>query len=454
VTQVPALVISVAAALLITKNSGSEGFGQDILRQLLRSERVFYVAAVFLLVLLPSGLPKAGLILGATVCAIVGLTLARNAGVAPEAEVQEPEVAPAKPRPSEEAPGDAVRSLLAMEPIELEIGYRLVGLVDEARGGDLMGRLAAVRERIALDIGLVVPPVKVRDNTLLHPGEYNVKLRGNSIGCWRVYPGMTFVVTEGEQLEALDGIPGTDPATGLPGLWAKEPDALIAARSGFSTRNIPEIVTEHLGNLIRVHAGEILTRVEVSRLVGDLRGRAPALVDELIPGVLKIGDIHRVLQSLLREQVSIRNLELILETLADNVAHLGDPAQMTECVRRALARTIGSPLAARDGVIHAALLDPALEEFLQSSLERGDNGSALNIGPEVADTLVDSIAKVLMELERLRFPSVLVCSSKIRAHIRNLMARRCPQAAVLSYDEVKDDFRLEVHGNVALEAVH
>jgi flagellar biosynthesis protein FlhA len=208
-----------------------------------------------------------------------------------------------------------------------------------------------------------------------------------------------------------------------------------------------------MDRIVRCHAAEILTREEVSRLVADIRERAPALVEELIPSVLKLGEVHKVLQNLLREQVSIRNLELILEALADHGDEAKDPVQLTDCVRRVLGRAICSPLATRDGVLHAALLDPVLEEFLQSSVEKADRGTRLAVEPEMVETLVESIAGVLSRMEQAGVPAVLVCSGMIRAHIRALAARRLPQASVLAYDEVPDDFRLEVHGSVALEKV-
>lgn len=447
-SQVPALMVSVGTALLVTKNSGSDGLGRDLGRQLFRNEKVFFIAAVFLLVLLPSGLPVLGLLVGAAVCAGLGYFLAQRSGPQPETVETPGEVEDVDESPS----GEGVRSLLHPEPIELEIGYRLVGLVEEAAGGDLMSRLCGVRERIALDLGLVVPGVKVRDNMRLQPGEYSVKLRGNTIGQWRLYPGRILVLTEGESPASVEGFPGVDPALGSEGLWVNESDAAAAAREGYLIRRVPEIVTDHLDRLIRLHAAEILTREEVSRLISDLRHRSPALVEELIPEVLRIGDLHRVLQNLLGEQVSIRNLELILEALADCGESTRDPARLTEYARRALTRPICGPLVSRSGMLHAALLDPALEEFLQSSVEETERGSRLAVEPEVVEGLVNSIDSALSNLLSARLPPVLVCSGLIRVHLRNLIARKWPLAAVLAYEEVSsDDFRLEVHGSVALE---
>ena len=449
VTQVPALMVSLATAFLITKSSDSAGLGEDLRRQLLANDRVFFIAAVFLLVLVPSGLPVPLLCLGSMACAAVGLILGREEESAAARAEKEDEV-PASP----ESPQEKARSLLVLEPIELEIGYRLVNLVDDSRGGDLMARLSSVRERIAAELGLVAPSFRVRDNTRLHPGEYRIKLRGDSVGHWRVPPGKFLVITEGDAPEGLEGTPGIDPATGKSGIWVSEVQLSEVARAGYPVRKVSEIVTEHLGKVLRAHAAEILTREEVTRLVSDLRRRAPALVEELVPGILKVSEVHKVLQNLLREQVSIRNLELILEVLADHGDRTRDPGELTEHVRRALARTICAPLVAEDGLVHAALLDPALEEFLQSSLEKTEHGSRLSVEPEMADALVDAISKVFQSMESARRKPVLVCSGMIRSHLRNLLVRKAPLAAVLAYEEVTDDFRLEVFSSVALEKVN
>ncbi len=447
VTQVPALMVSVATALLVTKGAGTESIGRELGRQLFASDKVFFSAAAFLLVLLPSGLPRLGLLAGAFACTAAGMLL-RRGGPAEKDSVEEPHGGRGG---DTEAPDQKARSLLVLEPIELEIGFRLIGLVDEARGGDLMARLARVRERIALDLGLVVPPIKVMDNTRLHPAEYSIKLRGNGVGRWRLRPGRYLLSTEAGAPQGIPGTPGIDPVTGRPGLWVDESQCPAAASAGYRLRKVPEIIAEHLDRVIRMHAADVLTREEVSRLISDLRKRAPALVDELIPGTLKLGEVHKVLQGLLREQVSIRDLETILETLADHGDRTRSTFELTEHVRRELARTICGSLAGRDGAIRAVLLDPALEEFLQSSVEKAERGLRLAIEPEMAEALVASITAAVNRFEPSREPVVLACSGMIRAHLRDLVARKVLHLFVLAYEEVTEDFRLEEHGTVALE---
>jgi flagellar biosynthesis protein FlhA len=447
VTQVPSLMVSVATALLVTKSAGNENLGRELGRQLFASDRIFFVTAIFLVLLLPSGLPPFFLLTGATVCAGVGMAIRSRTDDVEAAPEPESESVPF----ATESPQQKARSLLVLEPIELEIGFRLIGLVDEARGGDLMVRLARMREKIAVDLGLVVPAVKVLDNTRLHPAEYSIRLRGNRVGHWRVKPERYLATAEGDRVEGLTGTEGLDPLTGNAGIWVDESQCSLAASAGYRLCGTSEIITSHLDSVIRRNAAEVLSREEVSRLISDLRKRAPALVDELIPGTVKMGEVHKILQSLLREQVSIRDLETILETLADHGDRTRDAAALTEYIRRALARTICASLADGKGTLHALLLDPALEEFLQSSVERADRGSRLAMEPEVVEDLIDSVAGTVGRFAPKNAPRVLVCSGAIRAHLRTQIAERVPQLAVLGYEEVTNDYRLQECGTVELE---
>ena len=450
VSQIPALMVSVATALIVTKNAGGDNLARDLGRQLLSNERILFLLAAFLILLLPSGLPKLALIFGAVICGYLGWHL-RQRGGEDESFVEEELAAdPELERPPESP--EVVRSLLVLEPIELELGFRLVGLVDQDRGGDLLDRLSKVRQKVALELGFVMPFIKVRDNIRVRPTEYSIRLRGNSLGCWRVYPDRLFALPGKESSGELDGKPGTDPITGAPGLWIGENDCPLAASAGCSVRSVPELLVDHLHDLVRSHAAEILTREEVARLVSDLRARSPVLVDELIPAAMKLGDLHKVLQALLREQVSVRDLETILEVLAD-FAGQTSPVQLGEEVRRRLARGICDSLSGSGRKISALFLTPALEEFLQGSLQCSKGDPTLAIEPEVADTLIDNITKEILCFAEAEPPVVLVCSGSIRAQLRQLLASKMPRVAALAYEELIDEFELEARGTVALKKV-
>ena len=449
VTQIPALMVSVATALLVARGDTGEPLARQISRQVLRNERVFFGASLFFLLLLPSGLPKSSLLLAGIACGATGVYLRLRRPATLETVAEDRRASSSDP--AAESHEERARSLLVLEPVELEIGFRLIRLVDESRGGDLMTRLTRVRDKLALDLGFVMPAVKVLDNTRLHPAEYSIKLRGNGVGRWRVKPDRYLVTSESGIPEGLTGSPGADPITGAPGLWIEESQCPAAASVGLRLRKVSEIVADHLDRVVRIHAAEMLTREEASRLVSDLRRRAPALVDELIPGTLKLGEVHKVLQALLREQVSVRDLETILETLADYGDRTRDARELAERARRALSRSISSGVAGRDGHIRAALLDPALEEFLQGSLEKAERGWSLAIEPEISEALSDSIAAAAARLDASRLAPVLVCSAALRVHLRELTCSRLPLLSVLAYEEIASDLRLEEQGTVALD---
>jgi flagellar biosynthesis protein FlhA len=443
VNQVPALMVSVAAALLMTKTSERSDLGKDLAVQVFADGRTFFIAAAFLVALLPAGLPGPPLIAGALLCAAAGIARRpRPAGEPAVAESRKPRSA-APPDSEEKA-----RALLAVDPIALDVGYRLVGLID---GGDgFLSRLDRLRERVALDLGLVLPPVKVRDDRRLRPAEYRILVRGSAAGRARLYPGQLLALGSPEALEGLEGAPAVDPASGAPGVWVDEARADQAAAAGCRLVAPAEALAAHVEAVARLRAAELLTREEVSRLIADLKQRAPALVEEVIPGTVKLGEVHKVLQDLLREGVSIRDLEGILEALANHEGG-GEGGDLTGSVRRAIAGTISSPLADRDGKIHALLLDPALEEFLLGALERADRASRFRIEPELADSIRSSIAEALRRLQAARRPPVIACSGLIRAPLRALIAAGAPAASVLAYEEFAEGFRLEPAGSVAVE---
>lgn len=449
VSQIPALMVSVGSALLVTRSSGGEGFALDLRRQLVRDERLFFAAGAFLVALVPAGLPPVPLAAASFGCFAVGFLLRRKEE-GPRA-VEEPETAAAEPAPAP-AGDDRIRSLLAVEPIEVEIGYRLLVLVEEARGGDLVRRLAEIRERLALDLGLVLPPIRVRDNTRLHPREYAVHIRGTCVGRWRIHPDRVMVLPDAETADLPGAAEGTDPVTGKRCLWVEAEVVALGPGGSLPFRGARDVLAEHLERLLRLHAADLLTREEVSRLLADLRRKSPALVDELVPGVLKIGEIHKVLQNLLRERVSIRNLEQILEALADRAERTRDAGELTEAARSVLAPSISARLADRNRTLRASLLDPALEEFLQNSLEKTDSGTRLAVEPEMEEALAESMSKALSDMEAKGLPPVLVCSGLVRKHLRDIASRAVPMATVLSYGEVSGGQRLEAFASVSLDS--
>lgn len=452
VSQVPALMVSVATALLVTKNSAGENLGQDVGRQLFTNERVLFLVAFFLILLLASGLPAGVLLGGASCCIGTGIYVRRRRVETEDEFEEEYEVGEFEPANEEPTP-ESVRSLLPLEPLELELGFRLVCFVDEERGGDLLDHIARVRERVALDLGFVVPPIKVHDNIRLRPTEYAIKLRGNALGTWRVYTDRLFALVGDNSEIQLSGEPGRDPITDAAGLWIDESQCPLAASAGYSVRSTPELIVEHLHEVVRSHAAEILTREEVSRLVTDLQTRAPSLLNEVIPARMKLGEVHRVLQSLLEEQVSIRDLETVLEVLADYEGKLRTPTELAEKVRRALARSICGSVCAPNRTVKALLLEPPLEEYLQRAHEETAENEELGLEEELAQTLARRVVEELTTHRDKDVPVVVVCAGTLRPHLRRLVSREDPRVIVLAYEEVSEEFEMEVCGSVAFENV-
>ncbi len=450
VSQVPALLVSVATALLVTKNTGGENLSRDMTRQLFVNDRVLFVLGGFLLLLLASGLPKLVLIAGAGVCFGIGLYLRRprlEEDYPSEEPFDEPELA----EPHGASP-ESVRSLLVLEPIELEVGFRLVGFVDEGRGGDLFDRLARVRERIALELGFVMPAVKVRDNIRLRPTEYSIRLRGQSLGAWRVYPDHVFVSPIAPQAKVPHAKIGEDPITGQEGAWIKNDQGASPASAASTMRTTPELISDHLYDVVRARAAEILTREETARLVADLKDRSPVLVGELVPGVLKLTELHKVLQRLLSERISIRDLESILGVLAENVGECRDPMLLAERVRRSMGDVICRVIAGPNGRLRALYLSPADEEMLQRAAgggEETDESSSSELERLVSDALAQSYDSV----EDQSAPTVVLCPGVVRPLLQRWVQRRLPDLPVLAYEEVPDDIQVESGGVVALKHV-
>jgi flagellar biosynthesis protein FlhA len=448
VTQVPALVISLGAGLLITRNTAEGDLGRDVLGQIAGNPKVLYVVACFLLILLPSGLPKPVLILAAAVSAGLAFTLDRTRARKARRETKAAEKKPEEPKV------ERARSLLAVDPMELEIGYGLISCVDQSRGGNLLGRIGMIRDQVALDLGLVVPPIRIRDNIQLGADEYVVKLKGTPVARWQVKPdhclAMDSGVGDGKE-ERMGGIATVEPAFGLPAAWIPESEKGRAEALGYTVVDLTSVIATHITEIIRSHAAEILTREEVAGLLTALKEKAPALVGEVVPEVMKAGEIQKILQNLLRERVSIRDLETILETLGDHAGKIKDPEILTEYVRNALGRTICQQHRANDGKIHAVTLDPSLEDFISNAIEHTDRGSYLSLSPEMAGGIIGQVAAKIEVLVSQGYPPVVLCAPQVRLQVRRMLEGRIPQVAVLSYNEIVKEVPVESHGTVLME---
>jgi len=449
VTQVPALIVSLASGLLITRSTAEANLGRDVLGQVAGNPKALYLAAGFLLILLPSGLPKGVLLLGAAGAGGLAYLLDRSRALAGS------RARAAEGQKRKEQPAERARQLLAVDLLELEVGYGLIALVDQSRGGKLLDRIARLRDGFALELGLVVPPIRIRDNMQLGSDEYVIKLKGTPVARWSVRPEHLLAMDPGldsvPNAEPLSGMPTTEPAFGLPALWIPDEEKATAEALGYTVVDISSAIATHLTEVIRQHAADILTREEVSALLNSLKEKSPALVSEVVPEVLKAGDVQKILQNLLRERVSIRDLESILETLGDYAPRIKDTEVLTEYVRQSLARSICQQHRAADGKVHAVTLDPSLEDFIANSIEHTDRGSYLTLSPDMSEGIVGQIAGKIEAMVGQGYSPAVLCAPQVRLQVRRLLEGRIPQVVVLSYNEIVKEVPVDSHGTVVME---
>jgi len=444
VSQIPALVISTSAGLIVTRAASESNLGRDVTRQIMFQPRAILIAScvLFLLGLTP-GLPTVPFILLSTVTGGIGYTAFRTKHSLEEPEEMEEEV-----KPSEER----VEDFLRVDPVEIEIGYGLICLVDAEQGGDLLDRIGSIRRQCALEMGVVVPPIRIRDNFQLGSNEYVIKLRGIDVARSTVRPGYYMAMDSGMVEEKIEGIETTEPAFGLPAVWIRGGEKEQAELAGYTVVEATAVLATHLMEALRSQADRVLGRNDVQNLIDTLREEYPAVVDGVIPSAVSIGVLHRVLQNLLREQVPVRDLMTILETLADYVSITDDPSILTEYVRRTLSWTLCTPLQDEEGKITGAPLSPEIEQILKSGMESaGGEDAELAIPPEVLQGLYADLSAKIEALIGAGRPPVIICSPAIRRHFRRLVEVTFPKLTVLSYAELPSNVQVESVGVVSLQ---
>src|SRR5690606_26153491 len=347
---------------------------------------------------------------------------------------------------------ESVTNLLKLDPIELEIGYSLIPLVDANQGGDLLDRITMIRRQIALELGMVVPPIRIRDNMQLAPSAYVIKIKGIEAGRGELMPGHYLAMDPGTVTQRIPGIETREPAFGLPALWIEESRREEAELAGYTVVDSPSIIATHLTEVVRSNAPELLGRQDVKKLLDELKEEHSALVEEVVPDLLTVGEVQRVLQNLLREGVPIRDLVTILEALSDAARLTKDPRLLTERGREALARQISKLYTGDHGYIPAVTLDPALEQEIADALQHTERGLTIAMAPERVEAFYDSLAKSLERAAAAGHQAVLLCSPVIRPAVRKLTARVLPRLAVISYNEVAPDAEVQSVGMVRLDS--
>ncbi|HEY8486209.1 MAG TPA: flagellar biosynthesis protein FlhA [Limnochordales bacterium] len=447
VSQIPALLVSTATGIIVTRAASESTMGLELGRQLFGQPRVLYVASGLLAALaLVPGLPAVPFLMLAGVAYVAGRTL-----VWQELRRRERDRLASLAREREQAKRpEAVLNLLSVDPVELEIGYSLIPLVDEAHGAELLDRITMVRRQVALELGLVVPPIRIRDNVQLRPTAYVVKLRGVEIGRGELMPSHLLAMDGEEVLHRLEGIPTREPAFGLPAMWIAQELRDTAESLGCTVVDAPSVLATHLSELLRRHAPELLGRQETRSLLDHLKGTHGALVEEVVPELLGVGEVQKVLQNLLREGVPIRDLVTILEALADAAHHTRDVDQLTEHVRAAMARHLCRLYADEEGYLPVITLAPALEQQLAELAGQGERP----VDPAFVQRLVEQLGRAQEKAAARGRQAVVLTSPAVRRFLRRLIERALPRLPVMAYSELSPQAQIRSEATVDLSHAH
>jgi flagellar biosynthesis protein FlhA len=444
VSQVPAFLISLAAGLLITRSTQKSNLPRDFVQQLFSRPQALAVAGGFLGILVFTSLPRIPLITLGSGCCALAVLLSKQ-------KRREVEAATATARADAEKskkPDDRIEDFLTVDPMEMEIGVGLIRLADPSRGGDLLPRITGVRQSVAADIGIVLPKVRIRDNMRLGENHYRIKIANNPVADGRVYPDRLLAMDSGMTTGVVPGEATRDPAFQQPAVWIDQGVRDRAEMLGYTPVEPAAVLATHLQEVVRRHADELLTRDATKHLIDELKRVSPAVVDELIPGLMKLADVQQVLQMLLREQVPIRQLSIILETLGDYAPRTKDLIWLTEYVRHRLARTLCTRYRDNDGRLFVVTLDPALEERIAAGIEHNERGLFVRMSPQAVETTCSLIAAAVSKLTQGHHPPVVLVSPQIRPGLKQLTAGNLPNLQVLSYNEMTRDTQIESVGIV------
>ena len=444
-SQIPSLLISLATGILVTKASSDGELGDEIVGQLFSMDRVLIMVGAALSVLgILTPLPWYIFVpLGAALI-FYGRKLGTKAGEAKIEESAEQEENEAQ----EIRKPENVVSLLNVDPIELEFGYGIIPLADVNQGGDLLDRVVMIRRQIALELGAVVPIIRLRDNIQLNPNQYVIKIKGIQVSEGEILFDHYMAMNPGYVEEEITGIPTFEPSFHLPAIWITESQRERAESLGYTVVDPPSIIATHLTEVIRQHIAELLTRQDVQNLINNIKDNNSTLIDELVPKLMGIGEIQKVLQNLLEEGISIRDLVTILETLADHAAVPRDPDILTEYARQGLKRAISSKYFTVGEVTNVVTVDPAIEQEIMNSVKNTEQGSYLSLDPERSKKIVEALGNELKKLEDMGKNPIVITSPIVRMYFRNLAKDYYKDIIVISYNEVESNVELQSVGMV------
>jgi flagellar biosynthesis protein FlhA len=451
VSQIPALLISTAAGIMVTRAASEGNLGSDITKQLFAHPKLLYIVAGTL-TLFAVFTPLSPLLVMpvAALVAYGGYKMQQNLK---QEETVDKEAAVEGQELEEMKSPESVIDLLHVDAIEFEFGYGLIPIADKNQGGDLLDRVIMIRRQCAIELGIVVPVIRIRDNIQLQPNEYVIKIKGNRVASGEILLDHYLAMSPGIDDESIEGIETVEPAFGMPALWVNEDMKEEAEMSGYAIVDPPSVVSTHLTEVIKRHAHELVGRQEVKALIENIRESSPAVVEELIPNMMAIGEVQKVLMKLLKEKVSIRNLLVILETLADYSVHTKDPDVLTEYVRQALSRQITLQYATAREPLQVITAGASLEKKFADSVHRTEQGSYLSLDPESSQQIFQRISEQAAQLQQTGVQPILLTSPAIRMYMRQFIERFAPDLPVLSYNELEPEVEIQSVGVVNIGGV-
>lgn len=447
VSQIPSLIVSTAAGLIVSRaGGGDKDLSGQLARQLFRSTRVLYITGgILLFFAVVPGMPFFPFLFLSAIFFGIAYSVKKSA----ERPDEEEEDLEEERKPATEE--EEVKELLEMDTMELGIGFSLIPLVDSAQGGTLLNRIKSIRKQIALELGIIVPPVRIRDNLQLDGNGYSILLKGVKVAGGTIFPDKFLVMNPEGSVDKIDGIATKEPAFGLAAKWVDERQKEKAELNGFTIVDPATVIATHLTEVIKSHAGELIGRQETMELLNGVKEKYPKLVDDLVPSILDLGTINRVLQNLLREKISIRNLRSILEVLASYGVQLKDVEALTERVRLSLKRQITESLLAPDGALYVFTLPSEVEQLLAKNLQQGDEGKDILIDPLAAQKILSKMIGKVDEVTQKGFSPVLVISPPLRSAMRRFAEKFIKNINVISHNEISENVRIESLGMLEIK---
>lgn len=449
VVQIPALLISVATGMIVTKSGTEEDFGTDFINQFFQEPKVLYIVSGTILIMgLIPGMPKIPFFLISVGLGSLGYIVAKNIQeIATDLNTESVE----EDESNEDRNSREVKDLLRIDPMELELGYSLIPLVDKDQGGDLLERITMIRKQIAMELGIIVPYMRIRDNMQLNPNEYSIKIKNSRVTKGDLMVGSYLAMNPGNVVEEIAGIPTVEPAFNLPAIWISEDQRERGELLGYTVVDPTSVLATHITETIKKYAPDILDREIVKELIENIKKDYSVIVEEVYPKKFDLGEIQTVMQNLLSEGVSIRNLPLILEAIADAAKLTTNLETLSEYVRSGIARQISNSLQGFDGKLRVLTLNPELEENLRGALQETDLGNYLALNPDLNNSFIYAVNEENRKCIGMGYPAILLVAPELRKPIRRILERDLRGVTVLSYNEIVADIELEAVGMVSVD---